>query len=146
MKKTFLVSIFSLTIFLVLGVALVHAQGVQTPPPDTSVSNRPDTTVKNEIKFGIPNPFKDSGINSLFDLVKAIVDKIILPVGGVLAVLSFIYSGFLYVMAQGRPAEITKANTALLYSAIGTAVLLGAWVLANAVCQTIHLLGGPICN
>ena len=102
--------------------------------------------VKNEIKFGIPNPFKDSGINSLFDLVKAIVDKIILPVGGVLAVLSFIYSGFLYVMAQGRPAEITKANTALLYSAIGTAVLLGAWVLANAVCQTIHLLGGPICN
>ena len=99
----------------------------------------------NSIPIKFPNPFNDKVGNSLFGLVKAIVNNIVLPVGGVLCVLAFIYAGFMYVMAQGNSTKLEEANRALLYAAIGTAVLLGAWVLANTVCQTIQLLGGPEC-
>jgi hypothetical protein len=98
--------------------------GAGNPPTNTSVN------------FKIVNPFAVGG-DSLFGLLRTIVNDIILPIGGVLAVLAFIYSGFMYVMAQGKPGDIEKANRALLYTAIGTAVLLGSWVLANMVCQTI---------
>lgn len=94
---------------------------------------------------GIENPFKNN-VGSLQALIKVLMDKIILPIGGVLCVLAFIYAGFLYVTAQGDEKQITQANTALLYAAIGTAILLGSWVLATAICKTIGLLGGPICT
>lgn len=59
--------------------------------------------------------------------------------------LGFIYAGFLYVKAQGKESDITKAHDALLWTSVGTAVLLGSWVLANAICRTINELGGPVC-
>ena len=74
------------------------------------------------------------------------MDDIVLPVGAILCMLAFIYAGFKYVMAQGNATAISEANRTLLYAAIGTAVLLGSWVFATAICNTIHQLGGPICN
>ena len=126
MKNKFLAPLLSFLIIFLLGTTLVNAQFV-----------KPIT---------IPNPFKEGVGNSLFSLMKAVVDKIVLPIGGVVAVLSFIYSGFLYVMAQGNETKLATAHKSLLYTAIGTAVLLGSWVLANVVCNTIHQLGGPICQ
>jgi hypothetical protein len=96
------------------------------------------------IPFKIDNPFKYG--NSLFELLRAIINNILMPIGGVLAVLAFIYSGFLYVTAQGNMEKIKTAHKALLYTAIGTAVLLGSWVIANAICNTIQQLGGPLCS
>ncbi len=146
MKKTFLASLLSLSIFFVLGTALVLA--VQHPitgsnPPPIPGSNPPPITSSNPIK--IENPFKAGVGNSLFALLQTIINDILMPIGGVLAVLAFIYSGFLYVTAQGNETKIKTAHTALLYAAIGTAVLLGSWVLATVICNTIGQLGGPVC-
>ena len=135
MKKTLLSPLLSLLIFFSLTV-LVYAQ-------PTSGGN-PPTSGGNPIQFSLDNPF---GANkSLFTLMKAIVDNIILPIGGVLAVLAFIYSGFLYVTAQGDESKIKTAHKSLLYTSIGTAVLLGSWLLANLICETIGQLGGPVCQ
>ncbi len=57
-----------------------------------------------------------------------------------MAVLAFIYSGFLYVMAQGDETKIKTAHRALLYTAIGTAVLLGAAVISAVITATINQL------
>jgi len=127
MKKTFLASLLSLTVFFLIGAIFVYAAD------DSGVN----------LKFTLDNPF--SGGNSLFVLLKKIINEIILPIGGVLAVLAFIYSGFLFVTAQGKETQLATARKALLYTAIGTAVLLGAWVLANVICATIAQLGGPSC-
>ena len=64
----------------------------------------------------------------------------ILPIGGVIAVLMIMYAGFLFVTAGGEPAKITKAKDALLYAAIGAAILLGAWVISEAIGGTIKEL------
>ncbi len=107
------------------------------PTNTTTVPPRPTSATGGEIN--IPNPFGRSG-GSLTELFETIVNSIILPIGGVLAVLAFVYSGFLYVTAQGNPGKIEEANRALLYSAIGTAVLLGSWVIANVIGGTIDQL------
>ena len=86
----------------------------------------------------LDNPFR--GGDSLFTLLRTIIDNIILPIGGVLAVLAFVYSGFLYVTAQGNETKLATAHKALLYTAIGTAVLLGSWVIAKVIENTINSL------
>ena len=90
------------------------------------------------IPIELKNPF--SGGNSLFGLLEKVVNEILLPIGGILAVLAFIYSGFLFVTAQGNETKLKTAKTALLYTAIGTALLLGAWVFAKAICGTIEAI------
>ena len=77
---------------------------------------------------------------TLFDLLEIVINEIVMPIGGMLAVLAFIYSGFLYVTAQGNESQLKTAHAALLYTAIGTAVLLGAWTIANVIENTIDKL------
>ncbi|MDB5194389.1 MAG: hypothetical protein JWN50_403, partial [Parcubacteria group bacterium] len=84
-----------------------------------------------------------TGTCGILDLLTTLISAIVLPIGGVLAVLAFIWSGFMYVMAQGKPAEITKATNALKYAAIGTALLLGAYAISDVIKGTIGQLGGP---
>ncbi len=91
----------------------------------------------------IPNPFNCGGVGgncNLFIFINTIVDRVLLPIGGILVVLAFIYSGFMYVMAQGKPTDIEKANKALLYTAIGAAILLGARVLSAVIANTVNSL------
>ena len=98
----------------------------------------PVAPAPSNISIRIENPFRTG--NTLFDLAQTVVNTIILPIGGVLAVLAFIYSGFLYVTAQGSQTKIDTAHKALLYTSIGTAVLLGSWMLANVIKATINQL------
>lgn len=86
----------------------------------------------------IDNPFSVG--STLYEVLEAVINNIILPIGGILAVLAFIFSGFLYVTAQGNETKLEKAHRALLYSAVGTAVLLGAWVIAKVIEATIKQL------
>lgn len=139
-KKLIATSFLSLGILLVLGTSVVYAQAqpVKTSNPDQTVRT------KNEIPVKFENPFR-GGETSLFGLLRKIINEILMPLGGAVAVLAFIYSGFLYVKAQGNTTKIGEAHQALLFTSIGTAVLLGAWVLANVICQTISELGGPAC-
>src|SRR3989344_8190475 len=135
--------IFALVIPLfIFGAVSLYAQ----PGPAAGGTNSPaagGTNNPGTINANLPNPF--SGGDSLFALLKTIINEIILPIGGVIAVLAFIYSGFQYVMAQGNETKLATAHKSLLYTSIGTAVLLGSWVLANVICTTIGLLGGPVC-
>ena len=88
----------------------------------------------------IANPFKQ---NTIKDLIETIVNDILLPVGGVIAAVMIIYSGFLFVTAGGDPSKITKARDALLAAVIGAAILLGAWAISQAIKATIDTLRTP---
>lgn len=143
MKKYFLALSLLSFIFIVSWFSLP-----QTTFAQGGTGGSQTTTGGGQISGGgalvtLDNPF--SGPDSLFELLKSVMNDIVLPIGGVLAVLAFIYSGFLYVTAQGDETQLKTAHKALLYTAIGTAVLLGSWVLANVICETIGQLGGPAC-
>lgn len=136
MKKTFLASILSLSIFLVMGAVLVFAQAGGIAPTGPGGTAPTGPTIDTNIN--LKNPF--SGGDSLFALLEKVIDDILLPIGGVLAVLAFIFSGFLYVTAQGNETKLATAHKALLYTSIGTAVLLGSWVIAKVIENTINKL------
>ena len=131
---------FAMGAFLVSSVSIVEAQGGGTNTPGQGGTNTPGqggTDSPNmEIKF--QNPFGQN--TNLFDVLKSIVNNVLLPIGGVLAVLAFIYSGFLYVVAQGNESKIDEAHRALLYTSVGTAILLGAWVIVGVIEKTVNQL------
>lgn len=94
------------------------------------------TNNTNGVKIdGISNPIQ--GINTLPQFIEAVI-KIVLTVGIPLLVLAIIYAGFLYVKAQGNPGELEVAHRTLLYTVIGGALLLGAFVIANAIGKTVE--------
>lgn len=66
--------------------------------------------------------------------------KIAVQIGFPVAVLFIIYSGFLFVKAQGNEKDLEKAKKALTWTIIGTAILLGASVLSYAIQNTINQL------
>lgn len=142
MKKTFLTSVLSATLLMAMGVTLVSAQSSNDVKTQSNVDVRTKTSNTN---ISILNPFKDSIGTSLPKLFQTLLEDVLLPLGGILCVFAFIFAGFKYVTAQGNETQIKDANRALLYAAIGTAVLLGSWVIAKAICSTIAQLGGPAC-
>jgi hypothetical protein len=87
----------------------------------------------------LDNPLKN--INSIYDLIVTIA-KLATQVGASLAVVYFVLSGFKLVMAQGNPGELDKARKSFYHATIGTALILGAWLLATAIQSTIKSLGG----
>ncbi|MFA6355286.1 MAG: hypothetical protein WCW65_02585 [Candidatus Paceibacterota bacterium] len=99
-----------------------------------------DTGTGVTIDGKIDNPLGKSGPQNLSDFIKAVV-QIVLVVGIPILALAIIYAGFLFVKAQGNPEELTKAKHALLYTVIGGALLLGAFVIANAIQSTVDEIG-----
>jgi len=84
----------------------------------------------------LPNPI---AANSFQEFVKKVLD-VILQIGVPVAALALIYSGFLFVKARGNADELTKAKDTFLWTVIGVAILLGAWVLATVIKGTIDAL------
>ena len=83
------------------------------------------------------NPF--TTITSFSGFVNALLD-IAIAVGTPIIALVIIYSGFLFVTAQGNEEKLRTAKRALLWSIIGAAVLLGSKVIASAIDATISAL------
>ena len=123
MKKAF-ITLSLIPVFFLSFAPLAFAQG-GTGSTDVSID------------FKIENPFKGDN-NDLVSLMKSILDNIIMPIGGVLCVLAFIWAGFKYVMAQGNSTKIAEANKTLLYAAIGTAILLGAVLIQELLQNTFN--------
>ena len=92
-------------------------------------------TTGTNISVTINNPL-NSEIDDIPKFIKAIIN-IVLIVGIPIVVLAIIYTGFLFVKAQGNSEELTKAKKALLYTLIGAALLLGAFVIAEAIQATV---------
>lgn len=84
----------------------------------------------------INNPLGESGPQNIPDFIKKIIE-VVLTVGVPIVALAIIYTGFLFVKAQGNPEAIKKAKDSLMYVLIGAALLLGAFVIAQAIGSTI---------
>lgn len=83
----------------------------------------------------IPNPLGDTATFS--ELILKITN-IVLKIGYPIAVIFIIYSGLLFVTARGSEEKLKTAKKTFLWAILGTAVLLGATVLAEAIKATIE--------
>lgn len=84
----------------------------------------------------LQNPIRYDTFSEFVEAVIKAAVEILMP----FVVLAFIYSGFLFVKAQGKEDEITKAKTAIYWSVIGAFILLGAWGFAQIIDMTVSKL------
>ena len=89
----------------------------------------------------INNPF--NGGDTLMQLIASVLNNVVMPIAAVVSVCYIIWAGFLYVTAQGKEAEITKAHENLKWSLIGVGVLLGAAGISEVIQKTISSLITP---
>ena len=111
----------------VLGAAMPFAALAQRgQPPITNTGNG-----SNQAKFQSPITYHSTAevLNGFF--------KVMIQIGAVAVTLAIVYAGFLFVVARGNPAELTKAKETLKWTIIGALVLLGAQVIAKAIENTI---------
>lgn len=85
----------------------------------------------------LQNPLKN--ICSLPDLLYAILDAVT-EIGAIILIVMLVWVGFLFVVAQGRPEEISKARSALIWTLIGGMILLGARAIAEVIQATVTKL------
>ncbi len=57
-------------------------------------------------------------------------------------VLFYVITGLMFITARGAPEKLKVAKTAFLYTSIGAGVVLGAWVFATLIRDTITAVGG----
>jgi len=84
----------------------------------------------------IDNPLS---ADTLFCFLKDVLD-VFLTVGIIIAVLFMVYAGFLFVTARGAEAQLTTAKKAFLGAVFGTAIIMGVWVIAQAIVGTVNAI------
>lgn len=84
----------------------------------------------------IINPLK---ANSLDELLLAILRGVI-QLGTIFLVLALVWTGFLFVYAQGAEERIKNARAALMWTVVGGLLLLGAQGIALVLQATVNAL------
>jgi hypothetical protein len=86
----------------------------------------------------LPNPINQRTFAGFIQQIANIAAYI----GGVVAVIMIIWSGFLFVTARGDERKLATAKTAFTWTVIGAAVLLGAYAIATAVIAVVTSVAG----
>lgn len=114
--------------------------GTTSPRNGTTSPDNGTTSADGGVKIntGIANPI--SGVEDIPQLIEAILNFVLI-IGVPVVALAIIYSGFLFVTAQGNSEKLTTAKKTLLYTLIGAALLLGCLVITKAIKGTVDCLG-----
>ncbi|MEX0910306.1 MAG: hypothetical protein WDZ73_00945 [Candidatus Paceibacterota bacterium] len=86
--------------------------------------------------FKVQNPL---GVETLGEFVEVILQALV-QLGVPVVALGIIYSGFLFVKAQGKPEDIKTAREAFFWTIVGAAIVLGAFVILNLIQSTVATL------
>lgn len=85
-----------------------------------------------------PDPLGGLTLYQFVGKLLGVLVELLIPI----IVIFFLIDGLLFVTARGNPEKLKIARTAFLYTIIGTALVLGAWVLAEMIDSTIDAVKG----
>lgn len=88
----------------------------------------------------VPNPLGPTGPNDIPTFLNSLFADIV-KIGAVVLAFYIVYSGYLFVSAQGNEQALQKAKDSFKWVLIGGAILLGAQVLSSAILKTINTIG-----
>ena len=108
----------------------------------TATSATTTTNTSNDQSSKLQNPFKS--LDSFPKIFTAVFNNIVLPIAIPFIALAIMYSGFLFIVARrtGRVYTLDKAKTVFMYTMIGAALILGAFIIANALQGTLTAITG----
>jgi TRAP-type C4-dicarboxylate transport system permease small subunit len=71
-------------------------------------------------------------ISSVESFIRSII-QVIAGLAGLVATGFFVVGGFSYITSSGNPEHLDKAKRTLLFSSVGLAIVIAAFVLSNIV-------------
>ena len=71
-------------------------------------------------------------ISNVENFIKNII-QVVAGLAGLIATGFFVIGGFGYITSSGNPEHLDRSKKTLLYSAIGLAITIGAFVLSNII-------------
>lgn len=74
----------------------------------------------------------DGNVTQVENFIKSVI-KVISGLAGLVATGFFVAGGFGYITSSGNPEHLEKSKHTLLYSAIGLAIVIAAFVISNIV-------------
>jgi TRAP-type C4-dicarboxylate transport system permease small subunit len=73
-----------------------------------------------------------SNIAQVENFIRSVI-QLIAGLAGLVAAGFFVAGGFTYITSSGNPQQLYKAKQTLTWSAIGLAIVIGAFVISNIV-------------
>lgn len=126
------IALSQLVILAILNIVLINLVLIT---PAAVLAQLPGETPPGE-STKLTNPLKSADISALIKEIAKLAAKIGIPI----AAIFIIYSGLLFVTARGSEEQLNKAKKNFMWAMIGTAILLGAWAIAEAIDATIKAL------
>lgn len=77
------------------------------------------------------------GTTSISRIIGRVISAV-LGITGAVALLMFVWGGFQWLIAAGSPDRIKKGKDTLMWSAIGLAVIVGAYALVNTIVTALE--------
>ena len=74
----------------------------------------------------------DGDITKTQDFIKSII-KVAAGFAGLIAAGFFVIGGFVYITSSGDPEKLHKAKHTLIWSALGLAIVIAAFIISNIV-------------
>jgi hypothetical protein len=83
-----------------------------------------------------PRAFAQAGASGGVTQVESFIRSLIQAIAGLAGLVAtgfFVVGGFGYITSSGNPEHLDRSKRTLLYSAIGLAITIGAFVLSNII-------------
>ena len=74
------------------------------------------------------------GVSQIQSFIQSVIE-VMITLAGLVSVGFFVWGGFGYITSSGNPESLDRSKKTILYSALGLAIVLGAFVLSNVVTQ-----------
>jgi len=75
---------------------------------------------------------QSAGVGQITNFIRSVI-QILVTLAGITATGFFVWGGFRYITSSGSPEQLEGAKKTILYSAVGLAIALGAFVFSNIV-------------
>lgn len=117
-----------LTVMLsgLFGASTTHAWGWFGPQTAPTTTTGPKT-------YTITNPLPADDIPTAVGLVA----RIFTGICGSLALIMFVYGGFLWLTSAGNSEQVEKGKKIFTWSAIGLAIIFGAYAIVTQIYRTL---------
>lgn len=73
-----------------------------------------------------------AGVSNVENFIRNVI-TVLAGLAGLVATGFFVVGGFTYITSSGNPEQLDKAKRTLTWSAIGLAIVIGAFILAQIV-------------
>lgn len=113
-------TVYRLQLWLLVSLAFL-SMPAQAAPPDNSAVTR------------LPNPLAVEDIPSLAGKII----KAVLGIVGAVALLMFIWGGFLWLTAAGNPDKIKQGKNTLVWATIGLVFIFSSYIIANFIINAL---------